>query len=259
MIEVKPKVWLISWPVVDYNAVAEYLGDIGADGWETDAPTDAEFLVEFAGRNCYRSFGPGLNPNVTRVREGNQRYIGNIKQQAHGSVTEHAQFVFIFHNVSRVATHEIVRHRHAGISQESLRFVRLDKLRMPVPPEFENNPEAMAIFREAASYLEAVQGCLTQAFGITDDMPFAEKKKLTSAMRRLAPEGLGTSMVWSANVRTIRHVIEQRTAPWAEWEVRYIFAQVAQLVSEKFVNLFDDYTVEMVDELPWHKTSNPKI
>ena len=35
----------------------------------------------------------------------------------------------MLHNVSRVATHELVRHRAGvAVSQESLRFVRLDDL-----------------------------------------------------------------------------------------------------------------------------------
>ena len=53
-------------------------------------PKDAELLVEFAGRACYRSWEPGLNANVTRVRTDRREYHENILRSAHGSVLEHA-------------------------------------------------------------------------------------------------------------------------------------------------------------------------
>ena len=43
-------------------------------------------------------------------------------------------------------------------------------------------------------------------------MPFHVKKEVTSALRRLAPIGLSTDIIWTANARTLRHVIEMRTA-----------------------------------------------
>ena len=63
--------------------------------------------------NCYRSWEPGLNPNVRKVPVKDQEaYLQNILKQQHGSVLEHAAASrFVLHNVSRVFTHEIVRHR----------------------------------------------------------------------------------------------------------------------------------------------------
>ena len=61
--------------------------------------------------NCYRSWEPGLNPNVTRIRTDQAKYLENILASAHGSVLEHVSFTFVLHNVSRVFTHEVVRHR----------------------------------------------------------------------------------------------------------------------------------------------------
>ena len=85
--------------------------------------------MEFAGRLCYRSWEPGLNKNVRQVRTNVEDYLDNLLKSMHGSVLEHSFYVFIFHQVSRVFTHELVRHRvGTSISQESLRFVRLDDL-----------------------------------------------------------------------------------------------------------------------------------
>src|SRR5690606_12400817 len=129
MREVEPTVYLVAKTAVDYDELARYLRQIGGERWLyrlDKGELDAQNLGEFAGRLWYRSFEPGLNPNVTRIRTDQAEYLGNILAQAHGSVLEHVSFSFVLHNVSRVLTHELVRHRvGVAISQESLRFVRL--------------------------------------------------------------------------------------------------------------------------------------
>lgn len=64
-----------------------------------------------AGKAYYRSWQPGLNPNVTKTRDGAKGYIRNIIGTGHGSVLEHTPVSFLIYNVSRVFTHELVRHR----------------------------------------------------------------------------------------------------------------------------------------------------
>lgn len=44
-------------------------------------------------------------------------HLGNVLAQVHGSVLEHASFSFVLHNMSRVLTHELVRHR-IGAAEE---------------------------------------------------------------------------------------------------------------------------------------------
>lgn len=53
-----------------------------------------------------------------------------------GSVIEHHVTNWIFADVSRVFTHELVRHRvGTAFSQESLRYVRLNDLGLWLPPQ----------------------------------------------------------------------------------------------------------------------------
>ena len=86
--------------------------------------------------------------------------------------------------------------------------------------------------------------------GIDDDgVPFHVKKEVTSALRRLAPIGLSTDIVWTANVRTLRHVIEMRTAPGAEEELRLVFDQIARIMKSEAPNLFQDF--KRLDDGTW--------
>lgn len=256
-----PKVFLVGETRVIDQGLNDFLEHVGAPNWKTDAISDSEKLIEVMGRLCYRSFEAGLNPNVTRVREGSHDYLQNVIKVRHGSVCEHAVVNFIFSDVSRVFTHELVRHRAGtAISQESLRFVRLDDLGLWLPTIITEDEEATKIFVKTFEQLESLQLELAQHFDLDGkDMPFSKKKIITSAMRRIAPIGLSTSIGWSANMRALRHVIEMRTEPVAEEEIRLVFGQVAEICQERYPNLFDDFEIEIVDGLPWYKTINRKV
>lgn len=245
MIETHPKVYVLARPSIDWDEMYAYLVDVGAPEWWDDAMDaevpDAEILTEFAGRSCYRSWKPGLNANVTRTRTDRDQYHENVIASRHGSVLEHAQFTFVFRHVSRVFTHELVRHRAGcAISQESLRYVRLTDLGFRVPEVLEPmRAQVVSIVEQ----LEDFQREAAEQFGLDDDgVPFHYKKEVTSALRRLAPIGLSTDMVWSANVRTLRHVIETRTAPGAEEEIRSVFSEVGEIMMhEEAPALFQDF------------------
>lgn len=249
MHETNPEVFLIGRPSLNVEGMRGYLEDVGGESWlerncdDSGNATAAagEMLVEFGGRACYRSWEPGLNPNVSRVRTDRQVYFENILASGHGSVLEHANYSFAFRNVSRVATHEIVRHRAgAAYSQESLRYVRLVDIGFRIPPALAPLERECI---EIVERLEQFQIDAAKALEIDDDgVPFAVKKEVTSALRRLAPIGLSTDIIVTMNARTLRHVIEMRTASAAEEELRLIFDQVAIIMQAEAPNLFQDFT-----------------
>lgn len=247
MRETAPSVHLIARPSIDVHAMRAYLEDVDGASWlarrEEEAsgvPNEAQLLVEFCGRLCYRSWEPGLNKNVTRVRTDQHEYLANLLSSLHGSVLEHANYTFAFRNVSRVFTHELVRHRAgSAFSQESLRYVRLTDIGFRVPSALEPIREQVINLVEQ---LEEFQVSAAETLGLDDEgVPFAVKKEVTSALRRLAPTGLSTDIVWTSNLRTLRHVIEMRTSPGAEEELRSVFDRVAQLMSREAPSLFQDF------------------
>jgi thymidylate synthase (FAD) len=258
MHETTPAVHLIARPSIDLEGMRGYLADVGGESWlerrveeaeresrELDA---AELLLEFGGRACYRSWEPGLNPNVTKIRTDRREYFANILRSGHGSVLEHASWSFALRNVSRVFTHELVRHRAgSAFSQESLRYVRLADIGFRVPPALEPiRAQVLAIVEQ----LEELQISAARELGIDEEgVPFHVKKEVTSALRRLAPIGLSTDIVWTANARTLRHVIEMRTAEGAEEELRSVFDTIARLMQAEAPNLFQDFT--RLDDGSW--------
>lgn len=250
MRRVQPEVHLIAYPQLDWDVVIKFLKSVGGESWAdrilgTHALSDGEALVEFGGRECYRSWEPGLNANVSRVREDSRLYLENILSSGHGSVLEHANYSFIFHNVSRVFTHEMVRHRAGvAVSQESMRFVRLTDIPFWFPEWALNDPELMGQLLWLLEKMEETQTWMARHFKLDDEgVPFSEKKAKTSFMRRFAPDGVATRMLCTINIRALRHIIYMRTALGAEEEIRLVFDQVAEKCLEKFPNLMQDYSV----------------
>ncbi|HUN79423.1 MAG TPA: FAD-dependent thymidylate synthase [Solirubrobacteraceae bacterium] len=248
MHETMPSVFLVARPAIDLDGMRAYLSDVGGESWldlrlgesGEAAPGAAELITEFGGRACYRSWEPGLNPNVSRIRTDREQYFANILASGHGSVLEHANFSFAIRNCSRVFTHELVRHRAgSAFSQESLRYVRLTDIGFRVPPALEPVREQVLSIVEQ---LEEFQVKAASELGVdAEGVPFHVKKEVTSALRRLAPIGLSTDILWTANVRTLRHVIEMRTAEGAEEELRLVFDRIARVMQAEAPNLFQDF------------------
>jgi thymidylate synthase (FAD) len=283
--ETHPKVILIAKPQIDWLAVKEYLNEIGGLAWYDrqtayQPQNDGEQVVEFGGRLCYRSFDVGLNPNVSKVRTDSADYFENILKSGHGSVIEHANYTFLFQDVSRVFTHELVRHRAgAAYSQESMRFVRLDEIPFWIPDWARQDEWLMDRIYEILEALEEFQWEMADHFGLdkmkkcdqcdgrgtiknpsriagegfavpcskcegkgeVSAVPFHEKKAKTSFMRRFAPDGVSTAVMATFNLRALRHVIKMRTDPGAEEEIRLVFDQVAQIMRTEAPLLFQDF------------------
>lgn len=243
MRRIEPKVFVIGESRVDDDALAAYLEHIGTTWRPGAGSSDGEVLTEAMGRLCYRSWEPGLNRNVTKVREDRTEYLANVIQSGHGSVLEHAVSHWIFADVSRVFTHEIVRHRvGTAFSQESLRYVRLTDLGLWLPPEIEAHPDVVALFEQTFCSLEELQLTLADRLRLDDKgTKFDYKKKVTSAMRRVAPIGLATTIGITFNARALRHVLTMRSEGAAEAEMRLVFGQVGGICKERWPALFQDF------------------
>ena len=93
--------------------------------------------------------------------------------------------------------------------------------------------------------LEEFQVSAAEHFGLDEEgVNFHTKKEITSALRRLAPEGMSTMIIWTANIRTLRHVIQARTDRGAEEELRIVFNKIGEIMRQEAPLLFGDYVVE---------------
>lgn len=249
---VEPKVFKVGETTISREGLVAFLKELGADEWLETQPwfrsdsleglDPSTVLIEIAGRACYKSFGVGLNPNITKIRKNSKEYIENVLVKGDGSIFEHAATSWAFVDCSRIMTHELVRHRvGVAISQESLRYVRPRELRMVLVPgsELARLDSLEELTRELEGHEEQYLK-LAESL-ITTKMKFDEKKAWTSALRRILPDGMATNIVWTANHRTLRWVLEMRTSPGAEVEMRYVFDKVGRILQKDYPLIYGDF------------------
>jgi thymidylate synthase (FAD) len=252
------RVFKIAHTVVDREEVRAWLDDLGADEFvlpEEEAVSDPALLVALAAKQCYLSFQPGLNPNVTKVRKDMVSYLDNVLKQKHGSVLEHSVFTFGINGCSRVFTGEMNRHRAGvGISERSMRYIRYDKISFWMPEIFRetpgDTPELAAKKKLSRELLmmqfESQEAMMANFAAIWEEeldprSSFHAKKMLTSAFRRGIGMGIATGGVWSLNIRALRHVLALRTEAGAEEEIAHVCRTVGRIMIETVPELFGDF------------------
>jgi thymidylate synthase (FAD) len=202
----------------------------------TELPGSSQ-LCKTAGQLCYASFGPRRTTNDNAAA-----YFERLTSAGHGSVLEHASFSFLLYGISRSVTHELVRHRAGvGISQVSQRYVSGSVLR------FEKRVD-----RAAAEY-EEMAGRLLERQERGDALLDAEyrtdaRKKVQQTARSLLPNETEAPMVFTGNVRALRHIVEMRADEHAESEIRTLAVRLFLCLVRGDPILFSDYQLQSLPD-----------
>lgn len=220
------------------------------DNLGQDRGTECARLIECAGRTCYDSYGKGRD---------SKSYHQHILQVGHGSVLEHSSISFFISNVSRGLTHELVRHRAGtAISQRSTRYVDENESDWAFHPLIEQFIGAMnaengmgdAFKADVDSVKDFAQS--TYAMVVARLQQHLEKmgadkqtarKQARGAARGLLGNALVTELVWTANIRALRNVIEQRASPHADAEIRVLGNVLLEAANGVCPEYFSDYSM----------------
>lgn len=237
---VKPEVKLLakSWVDIvypDYYKDEDGYGQLAGMGLEPYA-TDAECLVEFAGRACYQSFH---KPNPATAE--NADYIANIIAQGHESVLEHATVSFYLTGVSRALTHELIRHRHLSYSQMSQRFVDESEANIVMPPAIsalyhEGSKEYETVVKSARKSLKKYTALVESLQN--EGLP---RKQAREAARAVLPNCLETRIVVSGNLRAWRDYLKKRISPHADAEIRIVSQMILAELYDVAPSVFKDF------------------
>jgi thymidylate synthase (FAD) len=216
-----------------------------------DDPTplpDSSQLCKTAGQTCYMSFGIKRTTN-----ENAAQYFERLTSAGHGSVLEHSNFSFLLYGISRSVTHELVRHRAGvGFSQISQRFVAGSVLRFVERPEYQDDEELHGLFEEradraAAEYGEMADRLLGRQEGgnsmLSADYKTDARKKVQQTARSLLPNETEAPMVFTGNVRALRHIVEMRADAHAESEIRNLAVRLFLCLVTIDPILFGDYEI----------------
>lgn len=161
-----------------------------------------------AAQSCYSEKGASQLFDET-TEERAKKVIKKVVGMGHLSVVEHAYFTFSVEGVSRSLTHQLVRHRVASYSQQSQRYVSMDKAEYVLPPSIREDPESKMVFKKSMddswkAYRQLV------------------KKVPKEDARYVLPNACNTNITVTMNVRELWHFFSLRCCRRAQWEIRLV-------------------------------------
>ena len=195
-----------------------------------------ENVIASSGRLCYSKVG--VNELLQKhSKEDNERFIKMLADMGHHSPLEHVSFTFAVEGVSRALTHQLVRHRIASYSQQSQRYVNLDKtFDYIMPPSIEKNEVTTTVFENAMKdikrYYDYLVDSLEESY-ISNGMNKREaNKKAIEDARYVLPNACETKIVFTMNVRTLLHFFEKRCCSRSQWEIRNLANEMLRQCKE---------------------------
>lgn len=149
------------------------------------------------------------------------------------SVLEHLSFTFLIEGISRVTSHQLVRHRLASYTQESQRYA-----------EAESNyvvPESVRLKGFEEKFREVIE----EAFKLYRDMvdsgvPFEDA-------RYVLPQAVTTRILMTVNLRELLHIACLRLSDKAQWEIRELVRHMLEEVSKIVPEVYELLGASCVD------------
>lgn len=192
--------------------------------------------IEYACRTCYQSYD--------KISEGSaERLIRSCIKRGHESVLEHSSLSFKI-ICDRSVLAQWTRHRLASYAVESQRYCNyeLDKFGKEitcVTPVW-----AEQILSQSPPY-NTEQCNALQRFGLIKECCLSAERNYFALIelgckpeeaRAILPNATKCTMIWTANMREIRHFIRLRASAAADPSIRKLAQQLLQLLKENGLN-----------------------
>lgn len=193
---------------------------------------EPEKLIASAAKLCYSPVGiEGIMEDLDETKT--DRFLNMLMDLGHESPVEHVVFTFGVEGVSRVLTHQLVRHRiGCSYSQQSQRYVRLEQFEYIIPPEIDRIRSARERFVRA---MEEDQRCYNELTALLYEAHYkqyieegknekqakmlAEKTSIEDA-RYVFPNACETKIVFTMSARALLNFFKHRCCNRAQWEIR---------------------------------------
>lgn len=211
---------------------------------------EPEKVVAAAAKLCYSKTGiDGILDDLDENKT--EKFLNILMDLGHESPIEHVYFTFGVEGVSRVLTHQLVRHRvGCSYSQQSQRYVKLDQFEYIIPPQIENIKEARDIFIKAMEedqqyydsiveilYADNFDRLIKEGKSEKAARQAAEKLSIEDA-RYVFPNACETKIVFTMSARALLHFFRLRACERAQWEIRELAFEMIKKVKEAAPILF---------------------
>lgn len=236
---VKPEVTIIGETRPFSSVINEIYEELG-ETRERDFTMSGLPVAELAGRGCYEAYS-----RKNKSTDSHAGYMKSLLEQKHYSVTEHINVSMRLTGISRADSHEIVRHRHFSFSQQSQRYVVVEK-----PYKVTLHPALREFFTSGdevgAEYRELFFEAMDVGFSVAEDFynrlrdSGLGRKQASEAARQFLPNAAATHMVITGNLRSWMEFISKRDHPAADASMREVAHLVWLELKEFYPEVFGD-------------------
>lgn len=196
---------------------------------------DPERAVATAARLCYAGVSAvDLDKKLNDTTVANM--VTRMVSSGHGSTLEHAVFTFAVDEVSRVLTHQLVRHRLASYDQQSQRYTDSAGGGFTMPPTIADNNMLIEFGDQRFTVAEACENAVRKADELYRALTAAGVPKEDA--RYLLPQGAHTRILVTMNARELLHFFALRCCTRAQWEIRELAERMLAEVKKVAPTLF---------------------
>lgn len=203
----------------------------------TKNPTAVIFA---ACRQCYSAdyagdiYDAAIEDDASAKKQ--EDFVRRIIKSGHESPLEHVSFVFAIEGVSRVLTHQLVRHRVASYSQQSQRYVKEDDFDYVVPPSIKKDEALLKIYEDGMKEAQKIYTRLVEAFAKKG----VEGERANQDARFILPGAAETKIVATMNARELLHFFKMRCCSRSQWEIRQLAYKTLDIAKEKLPAVFGE-------------------
>lgn len=187
---------------------------------------EPEKTVAMSARLCYSPIGAAqLEEKISDEQAA--KLVHKLVDMGHFSTLEHVSFTFAVEGVSRVLTHQLVRHRIASYSQQSQRYVKEHDFETILPPSIAARPAAREKFEKL---MGEIRGLYTE---------WTEMGIPAEDARYILPNAAETKIVVTMNARSLLNFFSLRCCNRAQWEIRILAEKMLEEVKKVAPVLFE--------------------
>lgn len=194
-------------------------------------------LIYAACRQCYSDkFAGDIFNDAAVDLQKQEAFVKSIVASGHASPLEHVKFTFAIEGVSRALTHQLVRHRLASYSQQSMRYVREKDFDYIIPPAIEKNLAAKNEFEKLMALIQQSYTRLLLLMGQDNVIGEAANQDARFAL----PQAAETKIVVTMNCRELLHFFEHRCCSRAQWEIRQLANKMLDICRKNLPAVFSE-------------------
>ena len=154
-----------------------------------------------------------------------KKHLPKVLSYGHESILEHTNFTFAIEGISRVASHQLVRHRLASYTQQSQRYIKLNiddvEETFVIPESIKKNPELY----------EKWKGLMKKSIELYEES--YRKGVHQEDARFILPQAVRTKIVVTMNLRELKHFLGVRACERAQWEIREVAWKMLEEIAKK--------------------------